>query len=299
MKHQRIGQTGLDVSDVGLGTFEWGHRVDAQAAQRLVEEYNDAGGNLVELPSAHHFAAEVIAQLRLPEEMLMMARVGVSMSETDHIEVGLGRARILSQVDSLLRSIGRGHLDVLVLDVFDADVDRAETASAIDTLLTLGKIRYVGVSHHTGWQLAEMRGAGIPISCAVAEYSLLNRAAEDDLVPAADYAGVGLIAGAGLGRGVLTDKYRNATPQDSRLAGELADYVTEYLDDGSNRVLAGVRRAASALGVSTTDIALAFNRHRGVTCTLVSPRTSSQLAEITGSDVDLADEIAEVLEQIS
>lgn len=299
MKHQRLGTTGLDVSDVGLGTFEWGHRVDAQAAQRLVDEYNGAGGNLIELPSSRAIAAEVIAQLRLPEEMLLLARAGVSMSEPGHIDVGLGRARILSQVESLLRTIGRTHLDVLVLDVFDAEVDRAETASAIETLLTLGKIRYVGVSHHTGWQLAEMRGAGMPISCAVAEYSLLNREAEDDLIPAADYAGVGLIAGASLGRGVLTDRYRDVTPQDSRLAGELGDYVGEYLDARSNRVLAGVRRAASALGVSTTDIALAFNRRRGIACSLVSPRTPSQLAEITGSDVDLADEIAEVLEQIS
>ncbi|WP_209324902.1 aldo/keto reductase [Brevibacterium renqingii] len=299
MKHQRLGTTGLEVSDVGLGTFEWGHRVDARAAQRLVDDYNGAGGNVIELPSSGHFAAQVISQLRLPEEMLVVARTGVSMSEPDHIEVGLGRSRMLSQVDSMLRTTGREHLDVLVLDVFDAEVDRAETASAIDTLLTLGKIRYVGVSHHTGWQLAEMRGAGVPISCAVAEYSLLNREAEDELMPAADYAGVGLIAGAGLGRGVLTDKYRNATPQDSRLTGELSDYVGAYLDDRSNRVLAGVRKAATALGVSTTDIALAFNRHRGIACSLVSARTPAQLAEVTGSEVALADEIAEVLDQIS
>src|SRR5699024_12600810 len=94
----------------------------------------------------------------LPDEILMMARVGVSMREPDRIDVGLGRSRVLSQVDSLLRMTGCDHLDVLILDVFDSDVDRAETASAIETLLTLGKIRYVGVSHHTGWQLAEMRG---------------------------------------------------------------------------------------------------------------------------------------------
>lgn len=299
MKHQRLGTTGLDVSDVGLGTFEWGHRVDDRTAQHLVDAYVGAGGNLIELSSSATNSAAVLASLRLPEEILLMARVGVSMSESDHIEIGLGRARILGQVDSLLRTLGRDHLDVLILDVFDTEVDRAETASAVDTLLTLGRIRYVGVSHHTGWQLAEMRGAGVPVACAVAEYSLLNREAEDELIPAADYAGVSLIAGAGLGRGVLTDKYRDGTPQDSRLAGELGDYVGAYLDDRSNRVLAGVRRAASALGVSTTDIALAFNRHRGIACTLVSPRTPAQLAEITDSDVELATEIAEVLDQIS
>ncbi|UVI34403.1 aldo/keto reductase [Brevibacterium spongiae] len=299
MKHQRLGTTGLDVSDVGLGTFEWGHRVDDRTAQLLVDDYISAGGNLIELPSSATVAASVLGELRLPEEILVMARVGVSMSDADHIEVGLGRARILSQVDFLLRTTGRSHLDVLVLDVFDTDVDRSETASAIDTLLTLGKIRYVGVSHHTGWQLAEMRGAGIPIACAVAEYSLLNRDAEDDLIPAADYAGVSLIAGAGLGRGVLTDKYAASTPSDSRLAGELGDYVGAYLDDRSNRVLAGVRKAAAALGVSTTDIALAFNRHQGIACSLVSPRTPAQLAEITSSEVELAEEIAEVLDQIS
>lgn len=299
MKHQRLGRTGLEVSDVSLGTFEWGHRVEAPVAQSLVDAFVAAGGNLIELPSSGNYAAGVLSQLRLPEEILVMGRVGVSMSESSHIEVGLGRARILNQVDALLTTLQRDHLDVLILDVFDAEVERAETASAIETLLILGKIRYVGVSHHTGWQLAEMRGAGVPVACALAEYSLLNRDAEDELLPAADYAGVSVIAGAGLGRGVLTDKYRRATPQDSRLAGDLSDYVRSYLDESSNGVLAGVRKAAAALGVSTTDIALAFNRYRGIATTLVSARTLDQLSEITDSDVELEPEIAEVLDQIS
>lgn len=299
MKQQRLGTTGLAVSDVGLGTFEWGHRVDAAVAQRLVDSYVGAGGNLIELPSSGVNAAHVLSQLSLPGEIMLIARVGVSVRESSHIDVGLGRARILDQVDALLRATGREHIDILVLDVFDPDVARTETASAIDTLLTLGKIRYVGVSHHAGWELAEMRGAGVPIACALTEYSLLNRDAESDLAPAANYAGVGLIAGAALGRGVLSDKYRRGTPQDSRLAGELSEYVNAYLDDHSGRVLAGVRKAAAALGVTTTDIALAFNRHRGISSSLVSARTPEQLTQIMSSDVELAPEIAEVLEQIS
>lgn len=300
MKHQRLGNTGLEVSDVGLGTFEWGHRVDVAVAQRLVNEYVGAGGNLIELPSSGVHAAHVLSQLSLPEQIVLTARVGVSMSESSHIEVGLGRARILSQVDALLRATGRSHIDVLILDVFDADVARAETASAIDTLLTLGKIRYVGVSHHSGWQLAEMRGAGVPIACAIAEYSLLNREAEQDLHPAANYAGVGLIAGAGLGRGVLSDRYRDGTPQDSRVAaGELTDYVGAYLDERSTRVLAGVRKAAAALGVTPADISLAFNRYQGIVSSLVSARTPEQLLQLVGSEVELEPEIAEVLDQIS
>ena len=300
MKQQRLGSTGLEVSEVGLGTFEWGHRVDAAVAQRLVDEYVGAGGNLIELPSSGVHAAPVLSQLRLSEEIVLVARVGVSMSEPSHIEVGLGRARILDQVDSLLRTTARSHIDVLILDVFDADVDRAETASAIDTLLTLGKIRYVGVSHHAGWELAEMRGAGVPIACALTEYSLLNREAENDLLPAANSAGVGLIAGASLGRGVLSDKYRRGTPQDSRFAvGELTDYVGAYLDERSTRVLAGVRKAAAALGVTTADIALAFNRYQGITSSLVSARTPEQLSQVVSSEVELEPEIAEVLDQIS
>src|SRR5699024_4038355 len=135
MEHQRLGTTGLELSEVGLGTFEWGHRVDARAAQRLVDEYSGAGGNGIELPSSGASPARVISQLRLPDEILMMAGVGVSMREPDRIDVGLGRSRVLSQVDSLLRMTGCDHLAVLILDVFDSDVDRAETASAIETLL--------------------------------------------------------------------------------------------------------------------------------------------------------------------
>ncbi|RBP64683.1 aryl-alcohol dehydrogenase-like predicted oxidoreductase [Brevibacterium sanguinis] len=299
MKHQRLGTTGLDVSDLGLGTFEWGHRVDVGAAQRILDVFIDAGGNLVELPSSGVQAAAVLSRLSVPAEIVLCARVGVSMSETSHIEVGLGRSRILDQVDRLLSATGREHIDVLVLDVFDEVVDKEETASALSTLLTLGKIRYIGLSHHTGWQLSEMRHMSVPVAAVLAEYSLLNREAEHDLIPAADYAGIGFIAGAGLGRGVLSDKYVRSTPGDSRAAGELAEYVGAYLDDRCSRVMAGVRRAATALGVSSADIALAFNRHRGVTSSLVSARTEEQMAALARSDVALAPEIAEVLEQIS
>lgn len=299
MKQQRLGTTGLDVSDLGLGTFEWGHRVDATVAQTLVDEFVAAGGNLVELPSSGTGAATIFGRLSVPAEIVLLARVGVSMSETSHIEVGLGRSRILDQVDRLLETTRRDHIDILVLDVFDEVVEKEETASALHTLLTLGKVRYVAVSHHSGWQLAEMRHMPVPISAALAEYSLLCRDAESDLMPAADYAGVGLIAGASLGRGVLSDRYTRGTPQDSRVAGELSDYVGAYLDDRCSSVLAGVRKAAAALGVSPVDIALAFNRHRGITSSLVSARTPEQLATLVASDVELEPEIAEVLDQIS
>src|SRR5699024_12292240 len=105
-----------------------------RAAQRLVDEYSGAGGNVIELPSTGDSSAEVIAQLRLPEEILMMARVGVSMSEPDHIDVGLGRSRVLFQVDSLLRMTGREHLDLVIPEVFVAGVERAATAPALETL---------------------------------------------------------------------------------------------------------------------------------------------------------------------
>lgn len=150
-----------------------------------------------------------------------------------------------------------------------------------------------------GWQLAALAGSGVELSAALSEISLLARAAEDEVLPAAQYLGLGVFGGAALGRGVLTGKYASGTPSDSRAAGEAHDYVAEFLDEDAQRIVAGVRRAASALGATPLDVSLAWNRALPLCSSIVAPRTLAQLDEILASDLDLAPEISEALDQIS
>ena len=187
-----------------------------------------------------------------------------------------------------------------MLDAFDDRIPVEESASVLRTLADAGDLGYVLLSHHSAWQLS-LRAAdtGIPIAGAIAEYSLLRREAEVSLRPALDYLGLGLIAGAGLGRGVLSGQYLRGIPSGSRGATELSGYVGAFLDDDSTGIVQGVSKAAAALGVDPVDIALAWNRSSLCASTIVSPRTRQQLDQLLGSDLELADEIRDVLDQIS
>ncbi|GAA2091700.1 aldo/keto reductase [Brevibacterium salitolerans] len=300
MRQNQMGRTGLHVSELALGTFEWGRRVDAATAQELLDAYASAGGTLVELPAFDAPAVHLLGELRRPSRVALAARVGVSSPGGTGRRYRTGRVDLLADVRTLLSGLGREHLEVLVLDAFDPSVPLEETASALTVLAQRGDVGYVVASHHTAWQLALLSGfSGVPLAGAVAEYSLLRRDAEADLQPALDHMGLGLIAGAGLGRGVLTGQYLKRMPRGSRAGGDFSAYVGELLDEDSTGIVQGAVKAATALGVSPVDIALAWNRQSAAASTLVSPRTRAHLDELLASHLTLAPEIRDVLEQIS
>ena len=131
-----------------------------------------------------------------------------------------GRGRLLATLDESLGRLGTDHVDVWMVHGFDAAVPIEETCSAVSTAVDSGRAVYVGVSGHSAWQLATLaswlRSAGCPLVTAEAEYSLVDRAVEESMLPAAAVHGMGMFAWAPLGRGVLTGKYRRGTPADSR-----------------------------------------------------------------------------------
>ena len=138
-----------------------------------------------------------------------------------------------------------------------------------------GKVRYVGVSNYTGWQLATAKAAcEVPLVSTQVEYSLVERGVEREVAPAAAHHGVGLLPWAPLGRGVLTGKYRNGTPSSSRAASpHYAGYVEHHRTDRANRIVQAVVTAADGLGVSPLEVALAWVRDRpGVVAPVVGAK---------------------------
>jgi aryl-alcohol dehydrogenase-like predicted oxidoreductase len=134
------------------------------------------------------------------------------------------------------------------------------------------------------------------------EYSLLNRSPEHELVPAARSLGLGVLAWAPLGRGVLTGKYRTGTPADSRAASpHFGNYVGAYLEPRSAQVVEAVARAAEGLQWSPLEVALSWIRDRpGVSAAIVGARTAAQLrGSLTVDECVLPDEISAALEDVS
>jgi aryl-alcohol dehydrogenase-like predicted oxidoreductase len=142
----------------------------------------------------------------------------------------------------------------------------------------------------------------VPLVSNQVEYSLVCRDAEESVVPAAEYLGMGLLAYSPLGRGVLTGKYRGGIPGDSRAADSgWEQFVAPYLDEESAGVVEAVARAADGLEVTISHVALAWLLGRpGVASALVGARTAAQLSEsLAAEDVELPDEIVQALDDVS
>jgi aryl-alcohol dehydrogenase-like predicted oxidoreductase len=175
--------------------------------------------------------------------------------------------------------------------------------SALEFAVRSGRARYAGIANFNGWQSAKAAAiAGFPLVAAQAEYSLVQRKPEAELVPAVEDAGLGLMAWAPLGRGVLTGKYRGSIPADSRAARtDTAPYVEPYLEQQASSVVEAVAMAAKGLGRTPLDVSLSWLlAQHGVATAIVGPRTPLQAKEILSAQLTrLPPEIARALEDVS
>jgi len=200
------------------------------------------------------------------------------------------------------------HVDLWQVHTWVDDVPLEETLSALDYATSTGRAAYVGISNYTGWQSAYAATwqRAVPGRAALAsnqvEYSLLNRSAEAEVIPAAEAMGLGVLPWSPLGRGVLTGKYRTGTPADSRAASpHFANFVNSYLTDRNARIVEAVARAADGLSWSPLEVALTWVRDRpGVTAPIVGARTAAQLrGSLTVEECELPTEIVEALDDVS
>jgi aryl-alcohol dehydrogenase-like predicted oxidoreductase len=311
VERRRVGGSGLEVSRLGLGTMTWGDCTDVDGATEQLTAFVDAGGTLVETADGYGDGAaqEVLGSVlaaAVPRERVVIAGRGV-LPDGPWGD-GSSRGALLGGLDATLRRLGVDHLDLWQLPAWDAAVPLDETLSAVHVAVLAGKARYAGLVAPRAWQLATTAERGralgpvtVPVSVQ-AEYSLLARDVELDLLPAAAHHGVGLLAWAPLGRGVLTGKYAGGTPADSRGASPaLAPWVEARRTERSGRIVHAVLTAADGLGTSPLAVALAWVRDRpGVASAVVGARDAAQLAaSVAAEAVQLPVEIRAALDDVS
>ena len=305
MDSRYLGRSGLQVSRLALGTMTWGRDTDADAAAAQLEAFVEAGGTLIDTANVYgDGAAESILGTLVPD---VVPRSSVVLSTTS-VGVGGGRGSLLAALDASLVRLGTDHVDLWQAHGFDAAVPFEETCSALSLAVSSGRARYVGVSGMTGWQAATLASwllasaGSSPLVGAQAEYSLLDRSSEETLQPAAAVHGLGLLAWAPLGRGVLTGKYRHGTPAESRGASpHFTRYVGRYRTEQAARVVEAVATAAEGLGTTPLSVACGWVLGRpAVTSVVVGARDRAQLIGSLGAEqVVLPAEIRSALDDVS
>ena len=313
MLTRQLGTSGIDVSRLGLGTMTWGRDTDEHEAANQLRAFLDAGGNLLDTAAVYgdgdseRVIGGFLGTLVDRNEIVLASKAGISFKDGER-RVNNSRASLLADLDRSIVRLGIDSLDLWQVHTFDPVVRIEETLSALDYAVASGRVRYVGVSNFNGWQSARAVTIQNPFLGKVAisslqnEYSLLNRKVEEEVLPAARELGVGFLAWSPLGRGVLTGKYQDGMPIDSRGASQhFASFIAPYLGKRARTITQAVIVAGEALSLSPLEVALAWVRDRpGVSSAIVGARTGAQLKGILRSEeIELPAQVLQALDEIS
>jgi aryl-alcohol dehydrogenase-like predicted oxidoreductase len=309
MQRRRVGTSGLTVSALTLGTMTWSRDTGADEAGAQLDAFLDAGGTTVDTAASYaDGGSEALIGTMLGgtisrSDIQICTKAGIRRTDAGGV-IDASRDTLLDTLDASLKRLGTDHVDLWLVHAFDPVAPVEETLHALEIAVNSGRARYVGVSNHPGWATARIATLATrpTISATQMEYSLVQRGIEREVLPAADALGMGVMAWSPLGRGVLTGKYRDAIPADSRAASEhLSGFVSPYMDDRAGAVVDAVLTAAEGLGVHPLEVALAWVlRRRGVSAAVVGARTARQLQpSLDALDLELPDAIADALEEIS
>ena len=299
------------MSRLALGTMGWGAGTSVEDASDHLKTYLAAGGDFVD--TAHGYAngaseqalGAMLGHLVPRDELVICTKAGISRRTATRV-VDTSRRTLMHQLDTSLERMGTPYVDLWLVHTWSDDSPLDETLSALEWAVTSGRARYVGVSNYSGWQAAHaatlMSARRIPLVANEIEYSLLNRLPEDELAPAAQALGFGLMPWSPLGRGVLTGKYRHGIPADSRAASrEFSGLAGLNLTEESGQIVDAVAIAARGMNVSPAEIALAWVRDRpGVVAPIVGARTTTQLrTALASEDLELPTELRQALDDVS
>lgn len=313
MEQRQLGRSGVRVSRIGLGTMTWGRDTDEHEAAEQLRFFLDAGGNFIDTAAVYgdgdseRVLGGLLNVLVSRDEIVIATKAGISF-KTGERKVDNSRTSLIADLDRSLSRLGTDFIDIWQIHTWDDKTPLEETLGAMDYALSSGKARHVGISNFSGWQLARsvtlqnpLFGKA-PIVSTQNEYSLLNRRAEREVLPASQELGVGFLAWSPLGRGVLTGKYRSGMPSDSRGASpHFSAFIDPYLDDRSAKIVEAVMVAADGLGLSPLEVSLSWVRDcPGVTSAVIGARTGAQLrGALSSESVTLPIPVREALDEIS
>jgi aryl-alcohol dehydrogenase-like predicted oxidoreductase len=289
MRYKLFGKhTGLRVSELvlGAGTFgtRWGHGAEPDEASRIFNAYADAGGNFIDTANGYQFgqSEEILGDLlsgRRDEFVLATKFTFQTDPKAGILVTGNSRRSMVSSVEASLKRLKTNRIDLYWAHVSDGVTPLEEIVRGFDDLARAGKILYAGLSDFPAWRvaraatIAELRGV-TPIAGLQVEHSLVERTTEQELLPAGQALGLGIVAWSPLGGGVLTGKYRQG--ETGRREGFGGRVFQEENSSHRAAILDTLIAVAKDAGVTPAEIAIAWVAAKG-SLPIIGPRTLAQL----------------------
>jgi aryl-alcohol dehydrogenase-like predicted oxidoreductase len=324
MKYRRLGRSGINVSELCLGTMDFGSKVDETLAKKMVKRAVDAGINFIDTANVYvrgrseGIVGKAIKGMR--EDLVIATKVRHRMGEGPNDE-GLSRKHIMHSVEESLRRLDTDYIDIYYVHrpsnvipgkgFVGEPIPMKETLGALTDLVRSGKVRYIGCSNFPAWLLCKalwISDKNMLESYVVTQprYNLFNREIEREIVPLCLDQGIAIVNYSPLAGGVLTGKYKAGSPppEGSRGANRI-EWIRRhgfYWEDPENlRTLQGLEEMSKDLGVSMVQIALAWLlTNPAVTSPIIAASNMKQLEENLASveiglkkaDLERIDDIA-------
>ena len=320
MRMNKLGRTGLFVSELCLGTMTFGGggeiwskmgALDQADADRFVGRSIDAGINFIDTADVYsdglseRITGQALRNLKVAREDVVVATKGYGPTGAGPNSGGNSRLHLLDAVKGSLKRLQLDHIDLYQVHGFDPATPIEETVGALDTLVKHGHVRYVGVSNWAAWQIVKALGIAERHGLARFEslqayYTLAGRDLEREIVPMLRSEGVGLMVWSPLAAGLLSGKYTRE--QDTVAGDRRAAFAFPPVDrDRAFDCIDAMKPMAERRGVSVAQIALAWLLHqKAVSSVIIGAKRLDQLEDnIAATDVELTEQELDALDEVS
>ncbi|MFN0264579.1 aldo/keto reductase [Tepidamorphus sp. 3E244] len=294
MDYRTLGRSGLKVSPICLGTMMFGGRTERLDAEKIIAHAFDAGVNFIDTADVYNEGAseEIVGRAigKYRDRWVLATKLGNKTGDGPN-QVGLSRKYVIEETEASLKRLGTDYLDIQYLHREDHATPLEETIGAFADLMRAGKIRYIGVSNHRSWRVAEIvricREMNItPPVVSQPYYNAMNRMPEVEHLPACAHFGLGVFPYSPMARGVLSGKYApgEAPPSDTRAgSGDKRIMQAEFREE-SLRIAQTLKEHAQARGITPGQFAVAWVlNNKLVTGTIAGPRTIAQWTDYLGA----------------
>jgi len=312
VEFRTLGPSGLKVSLAGLGCNNFGMTIDQAETQQVIDTALDLGINFFDTSDIYGggdseiFLGRALGDRR--SEAIIATKFGLP-SGAGPLMAGASRRYVMNAAEASLKRLGTDYIDVYILHQPDPDTPIEETLDVLDTLVTQGKVRYIGCSNLSGWQISDAvwqsktRGLRGFIT-AENEWSLLERKIEAEVVPACEHHGLGILPYFPLASGALTGKYRRGQDFDenSRFARSamMRNYCGHLVSDEKLAVVERLEKVAADGGLGILELALSWLGSRSVVSSVIAGATRPEQVEanVGATRGDLPSELFDAVEQV-
>lgn len=311
MRYRLLGKSGLRVSQVALGTMTFGTAADwsrpEEECRPVFDAFVEAGGNFLDTANMYTGgeSERIVGRMVAPDRdrfVIASKYANAVPGSGDPNAAGMHRKSLTRSLDASLKRLGVDYIDLYFVHWWDFTTPVEEVQRALDDAVSTGKILHVGLSDVPAWVVAraqtfhDLRGL-VPVTAMQLEYSLVQRSIEREHLPLAQAHDIGVTAWSPLAGGILTGKYTRAASTDG--SKRMDSMQLQPLDDRNRAIAEAVDKIADGIGVTSSQLALAWMMARGVVPIVGATRADQLTESLAATEIALSDDTLKALDAAS